>query len=896
MASLDPTGVLGALVSEAVREVIGLAKSAIHCKKKCRELEDSLTKASDLLGEMNSAAEGSLSSSQLDSWLKALQAKVEEAKPLVLECQSLQNPILDGRKRIQLATKIEHCSKAIHGHLAAASLHLGVEILKNIDTLKKHNEVPSNVVPKEEQHVVPLDKHIFGMEETLERVVSDLLESPISRKWVGVHGAGGAGKTLLAKRVCDNDQVKGRFDPVLWLTFGQSVQVEAKQDELAKKIQLEGDKISNEALRRGLVGKRCLLVLDDVWKFNDVNLFDVVQENGSKIFITTRKHDVLDSRGAIKTEMGLLGKEDSMKLFAVHAFPNQNHAQVSKAVVEQVVEKCGGLPLVLEVIGRRMAATQDWDYVLSKLKDQQVIALDEEEQVLQRLKLGYDALLPLRIQQHFLFFAAFPEDWPIRFWELFRCWKGEGLVANTAEAKNVLERLKNHALITEEGKDRPGENKRYRIHDALLALALHILEQEGPKCYFKAGQSQMRDVGDAFTSNYSRISLFECGISEIPLPKKNRVKVSSTTCLLLDYNLDLTALPSLSLFKGLKVLCLSHTEVVSLPHSIGQLKTLETLDLSWNASLKSIPDSLGNLANLSYLNLQDCPKLKSFPVDALLKLTKLVYLNGGACFTMWTCHRLHHRFLKHLKCVNRRLGRDGMFQALTELEVLIIKAHLGIGVPTISQLASLKVLNIDTCPSLKDLSISFLPKLETFTLGFCDEVTTINISECPSLRVVHIEYIHRLARVAFGGKFPRLEEIILEGLQQLSDVSLGAVDAFPQLMQLQIQGCCIDQLPEWFASLTTLRTLRLIFLGKLDVIPDGVARLPLLRRLDLQGCEKIRVLPFADSEDSSFYPSLKYLRLCNTSVSRKHLSQRLRKIAELRFLEDEDLCNNQISN
>ncbi|XP_024539938.1 probable disease resistance protein At1g15890 [Selaginella moellendorffii] len=111
--------------------------------------------------------------------------------------------------------------------------------------------------------------------------------------------------------------------------------------------------------------------------------------------------------------MGLLGKEDSMKLFAVHAFPNQKHAQVSKVVVEQVVEKCGGLPLVLKVIGRRMAGTQDWDYVLSKLKDQRLIALDEEQQVLQRLKLGYDALLPLGIQQHFLFFAAFPEDWRI---------------------------------------------------------------------------------------------------------------------------------------------------------------------------------------------------------------------------------------------------------------------------------------------------------------------------------------------------------------------------------------------------------------------------------------------------------------------------------------------------
>ncbi|EFJ19591.1 hypothetical protein SELMODRAFT_418971 [Selaginella moellendorffii] len=144
MASLDPTGVLRVLVSEAVKEVIRLARSAIHCKEKCSELEDSLTEASGLLDEMDnySTAEGSLSSSRLDTWLKALQAKVEEARPLVLECQSLQNPILDGIKRITLATKIDDCSKAIHEHLVAAPRNLDVEILH---TLKKQKEVPSRV-------------------------------------------------------------------------------------------------------------------------------------------------------------------------------------------------------------------------------------------------------------------------------------------------------------------------------------------------------------------------------------------------------------------------------------------------------------------------------------------------------------------------------------------------------------------------------------------------------------------------------------------------------------------------------------------------------------------------------------------------------------------------------
>ncbi|XP_024518124.1 protein SUPPRESSOR OF npr1-1, CONSTITUTIVE 1-like [Selaginella moellendorffii] len=464
---------------------------------------------------------------------------------------------------------------------------------------------------------------------------------------------------------------------------------------------------------------------------------------------------------------------------------------------------------------------------------------------------------------------------------------GQGLVANIAEATNVLERLKNHALITEE--HCPGENKRLEgfVHDM-------------------------------------------------------------------------------------------HTWVVSLPHSIGQPKTLETLDLSSNDSLESIPASLGNLANLSYLNLENCLELKSFPVDALLKLTKLIYLNGKGCRGMWTCHRWHHRLFKHQKCLNRTFGRlhlDGMFQALTKLEVLIIDTQLAVDLPTsmgtmahlkhlknqgqwggtcdsfqglpdilrlegwelllsgwdwgrllklrtlevkcfwesdfrvtstmrigdyhhleglpfltqemlpmlttlhlqgcqnligmatISQLASLKLLNISNCFSLKDLSISFLPNLETVLLDSCNEVTTINISECPSLRVVQIVDNHWLDRVAFDGKLPRLEVIILGGFGKLPDVSIVAMDAFPQLTSLQIKNYGINQLPEWFTSFTMLRTLEFCFLKNLDVIPDGVAGLPLLRKLNLEGCMKIKTLPFADSEDISFYPSLEYLSLTGTSTT-----------------------------
>ena len=50
-----------------------------------------------------------------------------------------------------------------------------------------------------------------------------------------------------------------------------------------------------------------------------------------------------------------------------------------------------------------------------------------------------------------------------------------------------------------------------------------------------------------------------------------------------------------------------------LPHDMGRLRSLETLDLSSQRSLRTLPDSLADLAQLRELNLADCSKLTELP-------------------------------------------------------------------------------------------------------------------------------------------------------------------------------------------------------------------------------------------------------------------------------------------
>ena len=47
----------------------------------------------------------------------------------------------------------------------------------------------------------------------------------------------------------------------------------------------------------------------------------------------------------------------------------------------------------------------------------------------------------------------------------------------------------------------------------------------------------------------------------------------------------------------------------ALPHSLGQLSALQSLDLSGCSSLDALPHSLGQLSALQYLDLDDCDSL-----------------------------------------------------------------------------------------------------------------------------------------------------------------------------------------------------------------------------------------------------------------------------------------------
>ncbi|KAG6421428.1 hypothetical protein SASPL_117980 [Salvia splendens] len=105
-----------------------------------------------------------------------------------------------------------------------------------------------------------------------------------------VVGMAGIGKTTLCRKVFGDADVVKRFELRVWVRIGRSCELEQIPRRVLAEVGVEC-----YSLAQVLKGKRCLIVLDDVWERNGVSclhsLFgDVRGDNGSRVLVTTRLH------------------------------------------------------------------------------------------------------------------------------------------------------------------------------------------------------------------------------------------------------------------------------------------------------------------------------------------------------------------------------------------------------------------------------------------------------------------------------------------------------------------------------------------------------------------------------------------------------------------------------
>ncbi|KAK8349730.1 hypothetical protein V6Z11_A06G164700 [Gossypium hirsutum] len=115
-----------------------------------------------------------------------------------------------------------------------------------------------------------------------------------------------------------------------------------------------------EKIHESIVGKKFLLVLDDVWTEDErkwQSLKCCLKSSaspGSKILVTTRKENVATVMGCTRLfNLGKLSEEECWSLFSQVAFSGWNYRarQILADIGKKIAYKCNGLPLATKTLG-----------------------------------------------------------------------------------------------------------------------------------------------------------------------------------------------------------------------------------------------------------------------------------------------------------------------------------------------------------------------------------------------------------------------------------------------------------------------------------------------------------------------------------------------------------------
>lgn len=187
-----------------------------------------------------------------------------------------------------------------------------------------------------------LPEHMTGLDFRMQQVKAKLE----CCRTLGFVGMGGCGKTTLAKAAFN--EFASTFE---YTCFARDTK------QAWKDMHCHGKAVGGKDEWFKLRGKKVLIVLDDISTDGDVEvLLDVAHDTSpeSRFIVTSRDKELLNSLDDVYVyEVPFLDENDSRQLFMSLAFPGPGglpHTLVS--IVEHIVEKCQGLPLTLEVLGK----------------------------------------------------------------------------------------------------------------------------------------------------------------------------------------------------------------------------------------------------------------------------------------------------------------------------------------------------------------------------------------------------------------------------------------------------------------------------------------------------------------------------------------------------------------
>jgi len=758
---MDPVGIVPYVTGKLLDGMLSEFEKVIHHKRYCADLKTYIAK---LEPHVNEAIEllqrerpiPSNDQKSIQNWLHSCDETLQEAIKIVTTCGQSKPKWYNFYRKNRITKSIKDIKKRVRSNLEPSTIAVLTTILRQTRQIE---EIHFATVPRIIDTSTTIEHHdmpqsIVGLDDMSEQLQNLLLSitNDSKHRYVGIWGMGGVGKTLLVQKACENIKIQQHFEhSFIWLTVGRNPHIRSLYQTLSEKLGLSRFAPSHDVdykriLQTAFNKRRVFFVLDDIWHPNTFDELDLAKGLGSVTLLTTRNKNVLDKPDVEILPMPHLSEEDSWKLFCVHAFgaTDSNVPHGLKEVAYKVAQECKGLPLALKVIGGTMFNENDvtlWTLQHKKLERSRSDNPDVEQQLFKVLKSSYDDL-EQRLKDCFFYFAAYPENHPVRVSELIAYWEGEGLVPRDetddlyVDARSLLKTLIKKSFIEVVKGTLEEPDCICKIHDVMRDLVFHISDQDNKPLKEKPFLSKAGQKLENFPINWTtksrehfkveRLSLMHNHLTS--LPETTFLAPNLRTLLLKKNGISSISKDFLNDVQNLRVLDLAFCKFPSLPETLGDLKELKYLNLSYCSQLDALPESLGNIMKLSYLELSGCHKLQTLP-DAIYNLKGLKTLN------LKNCHHLKVNLsmvgtLKSLRVFNISNNFSlteipkcfENLQALVELYLQGCKYLVCVGALP----KGLQHLDLSDCPKLKELpSFEDVPMLNHLILYQCPSLTNL---------------------------------------------------------------------------------------------------------------------------------------------------------------------------
>ncbi|KAG5556091.1 hypothetical protein RHGRI_006650 [Rhododendron griersonianum] len=733
-----------------------------------------------------------------NSWVRKVRYFFKSSNPLVL-------PFFMGSKLKDIKKRIDEIVTDMHQfHFIVAQVGRPVDRTE-IETYPSVNT-----------------RRIIGRDGDKEKLVSLLLSSGYEENVpiIPIVGIGGLGKTALAQLVYDDHRIKNHFTKRLWVCI--SIDFDIKRI-LLKILQADGDNWHSSFSKEGpqqlqtrvtklLSDDKFLLFLDDVWNEDVVKwrkLEDLLiggESTGSRIVVTTRSEKVafiVKTRSIAPYKLRGLSNSECLTILVELAFKEGeegNHEHLVN-IGEEIVVKCGGVPLAAVTLGSLLFLKRDERDWLHVRNSEMRVLVQSEDDILPILKLSYDQM-PRKLKNCFAYCSLFEKDEIIDGKKLVYAWMAQGFIQCLDGAKEledigegyILELVRRSFLEPYDGRAMPGGREHYKMHNLVHDLAQYVAGNE----YLTIKGALTTEIPDTVRhvsfdastySEFPRPLVEDKKLRTIFYPRKREPTFGSSV------EIESESFRCLRLLEG----CTFEDGISSL-EKIGKLKLLRYLGFN---GVGNLPKSLCKLLNLQYLDLS-----LSWAFEWPKDFGKLIDL----------------RFLC-LKTRLKRLPKNG-FCRLTSLRTLIIfhcetLRSLDEG---IEQLSCLRELAIEHCHKLVSLpaGLMVLTSLERLEINFC---TGLNLSNDDDLKGLI-----------------SLKKLKLGNLPTLVSLPKGLLDAAATLTHLEIEFCSDFTSPSEsvLPKLLSLQSLIIWHCYKVGTLPKEMPSLTKLQNVRIVGCDTFR--------------------------------------------------------